>query len=133
MWNPDDEGEEEEVSIAVAGTPSEEPFPQRHEEAANDDGHKAKEKMQDEQIIRAGGFLGTAGIGSSEGSFIVPIHMVEAAYRKPAPAKPKSQPFRTGLLARMQAAGGIRQPLGRRPHSWIESLLVPIFGQLRQE
>ena len=59
------------------------------------------------------------------------ITMIEKAYVKKKPEKqepPKKQlPFRTGLLARMAAKGGVWQPPSMRK-SWIDELLSPIFG-----
>ena len=97
----------------------------------DEEDHAEEERQyegQDKQIISVSS--GSRGHGG-EGGFRMPIHMVEGTYTRPA--KPKLLPFRTGLLARMQAAGGVRLPVCRKPLSWIEEMLVPIFGQLRQE
>ena len=67
-------------------------------------------------------------------SFAVPVAMIESTYKK---QKPKSTgtralPFRTGLLARMAARGGVRPPLQHvvRQRGWVEQLLEPLFGDL---
>ena len=56
------------------------------------------------------------------------ISMIEKTdVRKSLP--PKAFPFRTGLLARMQAVGGVRAAKPQPPvDNWIDQLLKPIFG-----
>ena len=63
----------------------------------------------------------------------VPLYMVEAEYRRPLPRKvEKTSPFRTGLLARMSLAGGVRAPKRFQPiqQGWVDALLMPIFGNV---
>ena len=83
--------------------------------------------------IRAAQMKRSARLAAAPVYPVPQVSMIEKAYNKKKPEKqeepPKKKllPFRTGLLARMAAKGGVWQPPSMRK-SWIEELMSPMFG-----
>ena len=130
FWQNDDQGDDEDPAAAMHEAQEQ----YEAEEGLHDCGwnpDQLPERVED-PVVPILECRRSPQSGDVENSRVIAYHvpqikMIEATYAKKA--IPKRLPFKTGLLSKMIARGGVRPPSHQPPvPGWVEQLLAPICG-----